>query len=125
MALSKQTTKVSMDASKIPDGATVPTGTNLSNSQPTYQNLALTITKANVENATKSTTWNNILTDATYGIEKLVADKLGAEMDDAAKTITYNIDWKDITNNQKFNTEFYTNTAEAYICTVDVYINVS
>jgi hypothetical protein len=125
MALSAQSTKISINSSKLPSGYTDPGGTNLSDAQPKYENLALSVLKATVENATKSTTFDNIRTDATIGIEKQIADKLGAEMDDAANTVTYNIDWKDIRNNQTFATEFYTDTAEAYICIVDVYIVIT
>lgn len=124
MALSAQTTKISMHDSKRPDGYTDPGGSNLSNSAPFYENLELEITKSNVENATKSTTFDNIRTDATYGIEKLVADLLTNDMD-VTNTVTYNIDWKDIKDNQAITEEFYSNVAQKYIAIVDVYINIT
>lgn len=125
MALVQNATKISVHPSKIPAGYTDPAGVNLSAPQPKYENLVLSIAKATVENATKETTFDNIRTDAVVGIEKQIADKLGLEMDDAANTITYNIDWKNIEDNQAINDEFYTDTAQAYKALVDVYVVVS
>lgn len=124
MALVANATKISLNSSKVPSGATDPGGSNLSSSQPTYENLALNVAKATVENATKSTTFDNIRTDATIGIEKQVADLLTNDMD-VTNTVNYNIDWKNIESNLEFSKEFYTDTATQYICTVDVYVVVS
>lgn len=125
MALVANATKISIHSSKLPTGYTDPGGTNLASAQPKYENLVLSIAKATVQNATKSTTFDNIRTDVTIGIEKQIADKLGLEMDDTANTITYNIDWKDINDNQNITDEFYTDTAAAYKALVDVYVVVS
>lgn len=125
MALAAQATKISLDATKTPSGFTDPGGANLSSSQPTYENLSLSVLKATVEDATKATTFDQIRTDATIGIEKQVADLLTNDMDVAVATITYNIDWKDIRNNQIFTEEFYSDVANSYVATIDVYINVS
>ncbi|MCK5613614.1 hypothetical protein KAR91_67720, partial [Candidatus Pacearchaeota archaeon] len=94
MALAAQATKISLDSTKKPSGFTDPGGTNLSSSAPTYSDLSLSILKSTVEDATKATTFDNIRTDGTIGIEKQVADLLTNDMD-ITQTITYNIDWKD------------------------------
>jgi hypothetical protein len=125
MALAAQSTKISLDATKLPSGYTDPGGANLSSSEPTYTNLAISVTKSVVEDPTKATTFDAIRQDAAVGIEKQIADLLTNDMDVAVATITYNIDWKDIRNNQIFTEDFYNDTAPVYICTVDVYINVS
>ena len=124
MALAAQSTKISVDSTKKPDGFTDPGGSNLSSSQPKYANLSLSVLKATVENATKATTFDNIRTDGAVGIEFQVAARLTNDMD-VTKTITYNIDWKDIRNNQIFTEEFYSDVAPSYVAIVDVYINVS
>lgn len=124
MALAAQNTKISVDSTKKPSGITDPGGVNLSNSEPTYTDLAISVTKATVENATKATTFDNIRDDVAVGIEKQIADLLTNDMD-VTQTITYNIDWKDIRNNQIFPEEFYSDVAAVYICIVDVYINVT
>lgn len=124
MALSAQSTKLSMHATKRPTGYTDPGGSNLSSSQPTYENLELSVTKSVVENASKATTFDNIRTDAAVGIEKQIADLLTNDMD-ITQTITYNIDWKDIKNNFTFPEDFYGNAVAVYYAIVDVYINVS
>lgn len=124
MALSAQSTKLSMHSTKRPTGYTDPGGSNLSSSQPTYENLELSVTKSVVENASKATTFDNIRTDAAVGIEKQIADLLTNDMD-ITQTITYNIDWKDIRNNFTFPEDFYGNAVAVYKAIVDVYINVS
>ena len=124
MALSAQSTKLSMHSTKRPTGYTDPGGSNLSSSQPTYENLELSVTKSVVEDASKATTFDNIRTDAAVGIEKQIADLLTNDMD-ITQTITYNIDWKDIKNNFTFPEDFYGNAVAVYYAIVDVYINVS
>ena len=125
MALVKNATKISLDATKKPSGFTDPGGSNLADSQPTYRNLSLAVLKSTVENAVKATTFDNILTDGVVGIEKQVADRLAADDIGSVATATYNIDWKNITNNQTFPTEFYSDVVTNYIATVDVYVVVS
>lgn len=125
MALVANATKISLNSTKVPPGATDPGGSNLSGGKLQYGNLALNVAKATVEDATKATTFDNIRTDATIGIEKQVADLLANDMDDTANTINYNIDWKNISSNFEFLREFYTDTATQYICLVDVYVVVS
>ncbi len=124
MALVVNATKISLDSTKKPSGYTDPAGSNLSGSQPTYENKSLSITKSVVENASKSTTFDNIRNDVAVGIEKQIADLLTNDMD-ITQTIAYNIDWKDIRNNLIFPEDFYGNAVAVYVCTVDVYINVS
>ena len=125
MAFDPQLTKISVNATKRPAGYIDPGGAHLASSQPTYQNLKLSILRSTVQNASKATTFNNIRTDAAIGIEKQIADKLAAEMDATTLTITYNIDWKDISNNREFATDFYGTAVEVYYAIVDVYVNIS
>lgn len=125
MALSAQSTKLSMHATKRPTGYTDPGGSNLSSSQPTYENLELSVTKSVVENASKATTFDNIRTDAAVGIEKQVADLLTAADLGTTATVAYNIDWKDIRNNFTFPEDFYGNAVAVYKCIVDIYLNIS
>lgn len=122
MALVANPTKISIDNSQIPSGFTDPGGSNLAGSQPTYSNLSLSILKATVENTTKSTTFDNIRTDAVVGIEKQIADRLAADDIGTVKTANYNIDWKSINNNQAIPNEFYSDVAVNYIAIVDVYV---
>jgi hypothetical protein len=125
MAFVVNATKISVNASKVPSGITDPGGANLASSQPTYKDLRLSILRSTVQNASKAITFNQIRTDSAIGIEKQIADKLAAQMDDTTLTITYNIDWKDIQNNRTFNADFYGTGVEVYYAIVDVYVNVS
>lgn len=125
MALVAQLTKISINESKLPSGYTDPAGVNLASSQPTYENLRINVDKATVENAVKATTFDAIRTDAVVGIEKQVADLIGNDFDDTLNTVTYNIDWKDVRNNQPISEEFYTDSAVEYVNIVNVYVVVS
>jgi hypothetical protein len=117
--------KISVHASKRPDAITDTGGSNLTSSQPTYQNLQLSVLRATVQNASKALTFDAIRTNATIGISKQILDKLALEIDASALTVTYNIDWKDVNNNRTFSGDFYGTAVEVYICTVDVYVNIS
>lgn len=125
MAFDPQLTKISVHASKRPTGITDPGGANLSSSQPTYSNLKLSVLRSTVEAASKATTFNQIRTNGTIGIEKQVADLLAAQIDASVNTVAYNIDWKDIQNNRTFPEDFYGNNPEVYYAIVDVYVNIS
>ena len=125
MALVATNTKISVNSTKKPTGFTDPGGVNLSSSQPTYSNLALSITKSIVEDAVKATTFDQIRTDIAIGIEKQVADRLAADDLGTVATATYNIDWKDIRNNQIFPEDFYNDSVAVYIATVDVYVLIT
>jgi hypothetical protein len=125
MAFAPQLTKISVNASKRPTGITDPGGANLASSQPTYQNLKLSILRSTVQNASKALTFDHIRTDAAIGIEKQIVDKLASEIDASVNTVTYNIDWKDILNNRTFNADFYGTGVEVYYAIVDVYVNIS
>jgi len=125
MALVKQATKISIDSSQIPSGYTNPGGTNLASSQPTYLNKSFSIIKSTVDDSVKATTFDQILSDVTIGIEKQVADMLTADDIGTTATVNYNIDWKKIGNNQAISADFYNNTAVSYVAVVDVYLNFS
>ena len=127
MALVATATKISLDSTKTPTGFTNPGGANLASSQPTYSNLALSILKSAimVGYVDTKTAFDKIRTDAIVGIEKQIADRLTDDDIGTVKTATYNIDWKNITNNQTFASGFYTDAVGTYIATVDVYVNIS
>jgi hypothetical protein len=125
MAFVVNSTKISVHATKKPTGYTDPGGVNLSSSQPTYSNLKLSVLRATVQNASKALTFDAIRTNVTIGIQKQIADKLAAEMDASALTITYNIDWKDVQTNRTFPEDFYGTGVEVYYAIVDVYVNVA
>lgn len=125
MALVANPTKISIDSSKLPTGYTNPGGENLSGSQPSYSNLRINVDKATVENAVKATTFDNIRTDAVVGVEAQVATILAGDDIGTVATANYNIDMKEIRNNQPIVEEFYTDTTVDYVVTVDVYVVIS
>lgn len=125
MALVKNDTKVSIHKSKIPTGVTLPAGTNLSSSQPTYKDVRINVDKATVENTDKAVTFDNILTDAVVGVEAQVATLLAGDDIGSTATANYNVDWKDVRNNQPISEDFYNDNSVDYVCTVDIYVVIS
>ena len=114
-------TKISVDPTKRPLDFSSFAVNNLAKI-PKIENLVLLITKSIVSNENKYVTFANILKDEIVGIEKQVSDILKAEYDIPNQLIHYNIDFKDIKDNQHFTTDFYNNKPFVYIAIVDVYI---
>ena len=114
-------TKISVDPTKRPMDYKIFEVKNLSNI-PKIENLVLSITKSIVANENKYATFDNIIKDEIVGIEKQVSDILKAEYDIPNQLIHYNIDFKDIKDNQHFTTDFYNNKPFVYLAIVDVYI---
>ena len=114
-------TKISVDPTKRPLDFSSFAVNNLAKI-PKIDNLVLSITKSIVSNENKYVTFANILKDEIAGIEKQVSDILKAEYDIPNQLIHYNIDFKDIKDNQHFTTDFYNNKPFVYIAIIDVYI---
>lgn len=121
MALSAQLTKISLPDGLRPSGYTDTAGTNLTASQPTYQNLEIDTVKSTVENADKATTFDALRAD----IEAQVAILVGTNIENTVQTVAYNIDWKKLRTNQIPTEELFSNGANTYISVVDVYVNIS
>ena len=121
MALVANNTKISIPTGKLPAGYTDTAGVNLASSQPSYSDEAFTVAKSTVEAAVKVTTFDAL----RVALEALVAARLTADDIGTVKTANYNIDWKQIEDNQQFVNDFYNDTVQNYICTVDIYIVLS
>lgn len=126
MALVDNGVKVSVSQNLIPSNATDQVVTVFTDFEYT-RNLTLDIPKATVENADKGVTFDNIIDDVAVGIKKQVADIMGADYDDVANTVTYYTDYKSISSNFLVNlsSEFYSNAAINYTCSVTVYIKTT
>lgn len=127
MALTHNGVKNSLPETQLPSGYSRPSVTTFSDWE--YKRVTTyTVAKANVENATASTTMTNIINDATYGLDKLVEDELNNDFDVSGATVTAYSDWTAFTSNQSPETgsdPWLTTTAENYQCTVSTYIKVS
>lgn len=121
MAFTNNGTKVSLQTAQIPAGYTLPAVDNLSNSAPTYSAYQITIAKSTVENADKAAT----LTALVAAVTAAVTAKVQADFDDTANTVLCNADLVNLRNNQNFADGFYTNAVVNYVCTVNIYIQIS
>lgn len=127
MALTHNGVVNSLPETQKPSGYTDPTVTTFSDWE--YKRVAVfSIAKTAVENATPATTMTNLIDDATNGIDKLVEDELNNDFD-TTNTVTAYSDWTGLTTNQTPETGSGSNwldtTAEAYQCTVSIYVKIA
>ncbi len=122
MAIVNNGTVNSLPESKIPDGYTRPTVTEIADYHY-LRDITLTVLKSTVENATHATTMTNIIDDATIGITKQVTDILALDFLGTA-TVTAYAELTDISNNitPTASTDFYDDIAVSYDCVVKLYV---
>lgn len=126
MALTHNGVKNSLTESQMPTGYTRPTVTTFSDWE-WVRTKVFTIAKANVENATASTTMTNLINDATYGLDALVEAEISNDFD-VTNTVTAWSDWVTLTTNQTpldATSDWLNTTAESYVCTVKIYVKVA
>lgn len=126
MALVNNGVKNSLPDTSIPSGYTRPSVTEFTDFQYTYEEV-LTVLKATVENATRSTTMANIIADAAIGLTKKINDEMTKDYDIVGNAVTVWADWTHLTNNftsLKSDGDVLSNIAPSYYCTVKVYIKV-
>lgn len=84
-----------------------------------HRRVTLSVLKSTVENADPATTLDNIITNATIGINKQVTDLVTADSNGAATVEVYS-ELNGITNNQQanLNGDFYGNVPVSYQCDV-------
>jgi hypothetical protein len=125
MALTNNGTKVSLSGRDLPSGYTRAAITEFADYEQKYTDLELTINKSDVEAAAAGDALDDIIDDATVGIDKQVEDIITADFD-VTNTVTAWIDFKNITSNQSTGeAAFYTNATPAYTVTVDVYVKTA
>lgn len=78
MSVVNNGTEVALRKSLIPEGFNAPSVTPFGDAEYT-RTFNLTIDRATVANADKAVTLNNIITDATVGIDKQVTDEITAD----------------------------------------------
>lgn len=122
MAITNNGTKVSIQADRLPSGYTKPTVTTFTDHEY-IRTATLTVDRATVYSATKTTTMANILANASIGVTKQVTDLVTADFD-AAKTIAIFADLYDIDTNLKVSQsgDFYGNGDDDFVCYVRIYV---
>ena len=126
MALTNNGTRVSLSGRDLPSGYSRSSITTFSDHEQKYEDLELTIDKSAVEAAAAGDALDDIIDDATVGIDKQVEDLITADFDVAGNTVTCWIDFKNITSNQSAGeAAFYTNATPQFTCTVDVYVKTA
>lgn len=119
MSVTNNGSKVSAPDEQLPSGYTRPTITTFSDYEYTRR-VQLSVAKATVENATKTTTMANIIGNGTIGVTKQVTDLITADVLAANTTLIY-ADIVKVENNQTVATEQFSSVAAAYLVTVDIY----
>lgn len=125
MAVADSGIKIEISSALIPDGFSAPVYTEISDYEYKRE-YQLSILKSTVENATKSTTFGNIINDAAIGILKQINDLVVADFI-GTNTVEYYTIWKIIKSNtqRSNNNDFYTDTPFSYIVNVEVFIKTS
>lgn len=122
MAITNNGTKVTVPTDKLPDGYTRPTVTTFTDWEY-VRTATLTVDRATVYSATKTTTMANILADASIGVTKQVTDIVTAEFIGTA-TVSIFTELYDINTNLQVSQtgDFYGNTDDRFVCYVKIYV---
>jgi hypothetical protein len=125
MAITNNGTKVSAPDEQLPSGYTRPTITSFTDHEY-YRRVVLSVLKATVESATKTTTMANIIGNGTIGVTKQVTDLVTADAV-SSNTVTIYGDIVKVENNStpQSTGEFFSNVATSYLVTVDIYWKTS
>jgi len=121
MALNLLGTVVLLPSTMVPAAYTLPAVSSFTDAEYNSE-LTLSVLKATVENVAPETTLDNIINDATIGIEKQVSDILSADLDVLGNTVDAFVELISITNNVQANLsgDFYGNVPVSYSCKVRV-----
>lgn len=123
MALTNNGTRYSIPSEKVPSGYSRAIPTTFSDYDYKTPELVFSITKATVENADAGVTTDNIIDDATEGIDKQVEDKINNDYDTTGNDFEVYTVWKDVEANVgDYDDDFYTNDAAAFQCRCEIYI---
>lgn len=122
MAIVNSGTKVTVPSDKLPAGYTRPTVTTFSDFEYT-KTATLTVDRATVYSATKTTTMANILSNGAIGVTKQVTDLITADFI-AASAVTIYTELYDIDTNLKINQagDAFSNVDDKFICYVKIYV---
>jgi hypothetical protein len=126
MALTNAGTVVSLPSSRVPSDFTAVAVTTFSDWEQESQVLTLSVLKSTVENSDPATTLLAIISNATIGINKQVSDLVTDDWD-VTRTVTVYAELTGIDSNvaASATTDFYTDTAMSYTCTVKYYVKAS
>lgn len=120
MAITHNGTVNSLPQSQIPSGYTRPTVTTFTDVQ--YERtMSIEVDKTTVDEADADTTMTAIFNNGTIGIVKQVADELALDFLGTA-TVTAYSELIALSTNK---TDYLTNTASKYLCTVKIYVKVA
>lgn len=126
MALVDNGLKVSLDSGQVPAGASTQSVTEFTDHEYVREEV-FNVAKSTVEDASKATTFDNILNDTSVGVKKQVTDLLTADYI-GTNTVTYFSEITYITSNIAGNnaaSDFYSNAAINYVCIVKIYIKTA
>ena len=126
MAITNNGVAVLVNDLFIPAGYTKPTVTTfVTTGKPAYD-IVLSVDRATVQNATRATTFTNIINNATVGISKQAEDLVTNDFDSANTVVMY-VDFTSIDSNIPRNkaNDFYTDADDVYLCSCKIYVQVS
>lgn len=116
MAISPVVMANEVPASKLPSGYTRPTVVPVTGNDDELSNhtVDFTVSKVTVEDAVKITTVDQLIA----ALKVLVDAEITAAFS-AVPTVTASAILKDVKNNQGFDSEFWSDAVDNYVCTVE------
>jgi hypothetical protein len=121
MALTNAGTAVYLEDANLPSGYTRPTVVKFSDHEYKYENAILTIAKSGVENASKATTFTQLVSAITTAVSAMVT----ADYNVSGLTVGAYANLKYVDDNFNMAGVLYTNGAINYICTVDIFVKTA
>lgn len=127
MAITNNGTRNSIPAGKLPSSYTRETATGFTD-WLYKRELTLSVTKATVDESSANTTMIAIFANSSIGLDKQITDIVAADYVASRTVTTYAVCTDIVTNisdNSDGNGTWMKNTAEAYVCTVTLYVKTA
>ncbi len=121
MALTNKGTDVYINASYLPEGYTRPTVDKFSDYEAKYPDYTIVVAKSGVENASKVTTMQNLVTAITNAVSAVIE----ADYDTSANDVTCFANLKILGHNFDLEGVMFSNGAIQYRCTVDIFVKTT
>lgn len=126
MALTFNGVKVDIPSTQVPAAYTKPTITTFDD-YTYFDTVQLTVLKSTVHDADPAVTINDIINDATIGLEKQIEDIITFDFE-TSNTVTAYASWTALDTNYsdlRGTGDYLTTTAVSYLCTVKYFVKVS
>lgn len=121
MALTNNGTAVLINESYLPSGYTKPAVTKVTGIEAKYSDYEINIAKSGVENASKVTTFTQLVAAITAAVSAMIT----TDFDTVGQDVDIYSNFKIVSDNFNLAGVMYTNGAVNYVCTVDIFVKTT